>query len=54
MRAKESEAKLGKLINAVKDDRALRAKDYQAVLKEKVRFSKNRPFLSVLLSFSLH
>ncbi len=33
MRAKESEAKLGKLINAVKDDRAMRTKDYQAVLK---------------------
>jgi hypothetical protein len=40
VRAKESEAKLGKLINAVKDDRALRAKDYQAVLKEKAEAEK--------------
>ncbi len=40
VRAKESEAKLGKLINAVKDDRAMRAKDYQAVLKEKAEAEK--------------
>ncbi len=40
VRAKESEAKLAKLINAVKDDRSTRSKEQQTLLKEKAEAEK--------------